>query len=63
MGDWLEGDSKTSQLVIKYLVGKTLEAAEGQAQLCTSRGLGWLGSGAGLFFLRLQIKIFTDLMG
>ena len=27
MGDWLEGDSKTSQLVIRYLLGKTLEAA------------------------------------
>ena len=41
MGDWLEGDSKTSQLVIKYLLGENVEAAEGQARLSTSRGLGW----------------------
>ena len=41
MGDWLEGDSKTSQLVIKYLREKTLDAGEEKARLFTDRGLGW----------------------
>ena len=39
MGDTQESATKTSQVVIKYLLEKTLDAPEEKARLFTNKGL------------------------